>query len=82
MSSVRVLMQHAVQDNMLVHQKMDCVKTAYLHEPIDCDSFVQQPKGYGKEGENGEKLVCKLKKSSYELKQSGRKWNVMLCTIT
>jgi hypothetical protein len=61
MSSVRMLMQHAVQNNMLVHQ-MD-VKTAYLNAPIDCDIFVQQPKGYEKEGENGEKLVCKLKKS-------------------
>jgi 5'-3' exoribonuclease 2 len=78
MSSVRVLMQHAVQNNMLVHQMMDYVKTAYLNEPIDCDIFVQQPKGYEKEGENGEKLVCKLKKSSHELKQSGRNWNVML----
>ena len=76
-----MLMQHAVQNNMLVHQ-MDCIKTTYLNEFIDCDIFVQQPKGYEKEGENGEKLVCKLKKSSYELKQSGRKWNVMLCTIT
>jgi hypothetical protein len=56
-----MLMQHAVQNNMLVHQ-MD-VKTAYLNAPIDCDIFVQQPKGYEKEGENGEKLVCKLKKS-------------------
>ncbi|CAB4040864.1 Hypothetical predicted protein, partial [Paramuricea clavata] len=64
MSSVHVLVQHAVQNKMLVHQ-MDCVKTAYLNEPIDCDIFVQQPNGYENEGENGEKLVCKLKKSSF-----------------
>ena len=76
MSSVRVLMQHAVQNNMLVHQ-MDVI-TAYLNAPIDCDIFVQQPKCYEKEGENGEKLVCKLNKSLYGLKQSGRNWNVML----
>jgi hypothetical protein len=37
-------MQHAVQNNMPVHQ-MD-VKTAYLNAPIDCDIFVQQTKGY------------------------------------
>ena len=55
MSSVRMLMQHAVQNNMHVHQ-MD-VKTAYLNAPIDCEIFIEQPKGYKKRGENGEKLV-------------------------
>ena len=76
MSSVRILIQHAVQNNMQVHQ-MD-VKTAYLNAPIDCDIFVEQPKGYEKQGENGEKLVCKLNKSLYGLKQSGRNWNITL----
>ena len=36
MESIRVLMQLAVNYNLLVHQ-MD-VKSAYLHAPIDCDS--------------------------------------------
>ena len=35
MSSVRMLMQRVVQNNMITHQ-MD-VKTAYLNAPIDCD---------------------------------------------
>ena len=61
MSSVCMLMQHAVQNNMHVHQTD--VKTAYLNAPIDCEIFIEQPKGYEKGGENGEKLVCKLKKS-------------------
>jgi hypothetical protein len=46
MSSVRVLIQHAVQNDMIVHQTD--VKAAYLNAPIDCDIFVEQPKGYEK----------------------------------
>ena len=76
MSSIRVLVQHAVQNSMIVHQ-MD-VKAAYLNAPIDCDIYVEQPKGYEKTGKNGEKLVCKLNKSLYGLKQSGRNWNATL----
>ena len=76
MSSIRVLLQLAVQNDMLVHQ-MD-VKTAYLNAPIDCEIFMEQPEGYEKAGKNGEKLVYKLRKSLYGLKQSGRNWNNML----
>ncbi|CAB3999284.1 Hypothetical predicted protein, partial [Paramuricea clavata] len=36
--------EQAIQNNMLVHQ-MD-VKTAYLNAPIDCEIFIEQPKGY------------------------------------
>ena len=75
-SSVRMLMQLAVQEGMVVHQ-MD-VKTAYLNAPIDCELYMEQPEGYERKGPNGEKLVCKLKKSLYGLKQSGRNWNNML----
>ena len=44
MTSVRMLIQTAVNENMLVHQ-MD-VKTAYLNAPIDCELYVKQPEGY------------------------------------
>ena len=73
MSSVRMLMQQAVQSDMITHQ-MD-VKTAYLNAPIDCDIYIQ---GFEKVGKNGETLMSKLKKSLYGLKQSGRNWNNML----
>ena len=43
-TSVRMLMQLAVQDNIVVHQ-MD-VKTAYLNAPIDCDIHIEQPEGF------------------------------------
>ena len=71
-----MLLQHAVQNDMFVHQ-MD-VKTAYLNAPIDCEIFMEQPEGYKKAGKNFEKLVYKLRKSLYGIKQSGRNWNNML----
>ena len=78
MESIRVLMQLAVNYNLLVHQ-MD-VKSAYLHAPIDCDIYVAQPKGYEILHENGKRMVFKLNKSLYGLKQSGRNWNNLLCS--
>jgi hypothetical protein len=75
-TSIRMLMQLAIQEGHLVHQ-MD-VKTAYLNADIDCELYVQQPEGFIRAGNNGDKLVCKLKKSLYGLKQSGRMWNNML----
>lgn len=65
-------MQVAVQNNYIVHQ-MD-VKTAYLHAPIDEEIYLAQPEGFEKTSETREQLVCKLKKSLYGLKQSGRNW--------
>ena len=76
MSSIRILMQLAVEHKLIVHQ-MD-VKTAYLNAPIDCELFVEQPEGFTVESEDGQPLVCKLKKSLYGLKQSGRNWNNVL----
>lgn len=72
-SSVRMLIQLAVQENMLVHQ-MD-VKTAFLNAPIDTEIYVKQPKGYI---QGDEVDVLKLNKSLYGLKQSGKNWNNML----
>ena len=76
MSSVRTLLQRTVQKEMIIHQ-MD-VKTAYLNAPIDREIYIEQPEGFEKFDKHGEKLVCKLKRSSYGLKQSGRNWNNLL----
>ena len=78
-TSVRMLLQHAIQEDLVVHQ-LD-VKTAYLNANIDCEVYVDQPEGYALTNSNNEKLVCKLKKSLYGLKQSGRNWNNMLHTF-
>lgn len=52
MTSVRVVMQKAAQENLILHQ-MD-VKTAYLHAPIDCELYIEQPEGYEMRSEAGE----------------------------
>lgn len=75
-TSIRALMQMAAQYDLELHQ-MD-VKTAYLHAPIDCEIYMEQPKGFEVKSNRGDKLVCKLNKSLYGLKQSGRNWNKML----
>ena len=63
-------------NDLIVHQ-MD-VKTAYLNAPIDREIYIEQPEGFRKSGNSGETLVCKLKRSLYGLKQSGRNWNNLL----
>ena len=71
MTSLRTFVHIAARLGLNIHQ-LD-VKAAYLNAEIDREVYVQQPPGYEVEGE--EKLYCKLKKSLYGLKQSGRLWN-------
>ena len=75
-ASIRMLMNITVQNDFVVHQ-MDA-KTAYLHADIDCEIYVEQPKGYVQTDSKGVEYVLKLNKSLYGLKQSGRNWNNML----
>ena len=72
LTSIRLLMQFTVQYDLIIHQ-MD-VKTAYLNANIDCNIYLQQPKGF----EQGENKVCHLNKSIYGLKQSGKLWNKLI----
>ena len=76
MNSIRIIAQISVDKELELHQ-MD-VKAAYLNAPIDCIIYVDQPEGFVIKNENHEKLVLKLKKSLYGLKQSGRNWNNIL----
>lgn len=71
-TSVRVVLQKAVQENLLVHQMN--VKSAFLHVPIDYEIYINPPEGYQEQ----EGVVYKLEKSLYGLKQSGRNWNRVL----
>ena len=75
LTSIRILCQLAAQENLQIFQ-LD-VKTAYLNADIDYDIYLEQPKGF-EVYENGSKLVMKLNKSIYGLKQAGRMWNQLL----
>ena len=76
LTSLRVLMQMAAQHDLVLHQ-MD-VKTAYLNAPIDCEIYMDQAEGFEVPSGSGGRLVYKLNKSLYGLKQSGRNWNHVL----
>lgn len=75
MTSLRIMIQLATEFDLYVHQ-LD-VKTAYLNAPIDCEIYVEQPEGFKVDGSN-KKLVWRLNKSLYGLKQSGRNWHNVL----
>ena len=75
MNSVRMITQIATENNLDIDLHQMDFKSAYLNAPIDCDIYVEQPKGFKVKSNNGDNLVWRLKKSLYGLKQSGRNWN-------
>ena len=64
----------SVKHGLTLHQ-VD-VTTAFLNGTLEEEVYMQQPKGFVRQGQ--EELVCKLKKSIYGLKQSPRCWNSTL----
>ena len=50
------------------------IKTAFLHSPIEEEVYLEQPQEFVKLGSDGEKLVCRLDKSIYGLKQAANNW--------
>lgn len=69
-------MQIAAQHDLVLHQ-MD-VKTTYLNAPIDYEIYMDQAEGFEGPLDGEGKLVYKLNKSLYGLKQSCRNWNHVL----
>jgi hypothetical protein len=75
-STIRLLISVAALKGYSISQ-LD-ISNAYLHADIDEEIFMVQPEGFTQLSKNGEKLVCRLKKSLYGLKQSARNWNSLL----
>ncbi|KAM1649269.1 hypothetical protein ACFX14_010564 [Malus domestica] len=66
----RVVMAIIAHFDLALHQ-MD-VKTAFLNGDLEENIYMKQPEGFEVKGR--EKLVCRLKKSIYGLKQASRQW--------
>jgi hypothetical protein len=72
LDTLRLLLALAAMYGMVIHI-VDIVG-AYLNGDLDEIIYMKQPPGY----EDGTHLVCKLIKSLYGLRQSGRVWNQKL----
>jgi hypothetical protein len=68
--SLRVILALVAHFDLELHQ-MD-VKTAFLNGDLEEVVYMKQPEGFS--SNDGEHLVCKLKKSIYGLKQASRQW--------
>ena len=72
LTSIRFILAYACQNDLELKQ-VD-IKGAYLNGQLDDDDvYMRQPDEFIIEGK--EDLVCKLNKSMYGLKQSGRVWH-------
>jgi hypothetical protein len=69
METIRVVIAEAVRKKWKLRQ-MD-VKSAYLNGYLKEEVYMEQPDGY----DDGTKRACRLIKTLYSLKQSGREWN-------
>lgn len=70
-SSIRLILALAAELNLFIHQ-LD-VTSAYLNGVLQEEVYMQQSEGFI--DKNNPHLVCKLRKTIYGLKQSGREWN-------
>ena len=68
--SLRIILALVAHFDLELH-RMD-VKTAFLNGELHEEVYMDQPEGFSISGRNGNKLVCKLKRSIYGLKQASR----------
>jgi len=79
MSTVRLLLTVAVAHDMRL-TSLD-VRQAYLYAELDRPLFMRVPPGLVRTDAHGNKLVCKLGKSLYGLRQAAREWNTLFVTF-
>jgi hypothetical protein len=70
MTSIRTILSLVVVEDLHL-EKLD-VNTTFLYWNLEEEIYMQQPHGYEVKGKD--KLVCRLKKSLYGLKQTSRLW--------
>ena len=64
----RILLQLSAAQGHVMHQ-FD-VKTVFLHSQTEEEVYLEQPQEFVKQGSDEQKLVCRLNKSLYGLKQA------------
>ena len=69
-ASVRLLLSMAAMCSWPLYQ-LD-IKNAFLHGDLAEEVYMEQPPGFVAQGESG--LVCRLRRSLYDLKQSPQAW--------
>lgn len=70
--SLRILLALCAENEWsFEHIDVEC---AYLNSKLDEDIFMEQPEYFEIEGKSRKQYVCKLNRSIYGLKQSGRMW--------
>ncbi|MCO5567241.1 hypothetical protein L7F22_020930 [Adiantum nelumboides] len=74
MTTLHLVLGLVATDDLELNQ-MD-VKTAFLHGDLEEDVYMIQPEGFEMESEKTKraKLVCRLCKALYDLKQGSRQW--------
>ena len=75
-TTVRIFLVICNNKKMSIHQSD--VTAAYLNGIMDEEIYMEQPPGYIQQGENGQKLYCKLLKALYGTKQAGRAWRKVI----
>ena len=77
-TTLRVLLALACHHDLEVEQ-FDVV-TAFLNADVAEDIYMQQPEGFVQLDPQGRRLVCKLNRAIYGIKQAPRAWNTMVTT--
>jgi len=57
------------------------VKSADLHSNIEEEMYLEQPQGFVKKANSGQRLVCKLSKSICSFKQAVKNWYEALTSL-
>ena len=70
--SIRILLSIAAHYDYEIWQMN--VKTTFLNGNLEEEIYMMQPEGFI--AKNQERMVCKLKRSIYGLKQASRSWNI------